>query len=342
MLDLTPAHLKDALDPTITQAFDGGHFTLRDRPYPSGKALEAGLFLVRLDPSSTEVSPGEARRERDVDGSCLVVLEAPATARLGLPKSWRILSVRRFDSPSATEIASFRLAATACAQALALKGRAELKLMIGDLCAPAALRRPIDWAVPAAYRRILAELGLDAPAVTAESEARNAGARRLERLVKGDQTYEARAFGVFQPGGPQSRLRYLVADHLIDSSDAPTPAVALTRPGGSPACATIVAGWLLDFAARGANRYIAYYDVDDDGRIFNKLFDGIFLAAQLEPDLELTCEVRLLSGGRERPATALALSDLRHAPRRASFEALVADASRVLRKVSPEWILRDC
>jgi hypothetical protein len=337
--------LPDKADEGLT-VIDGGHFTLRRSPGDSREARAGGLFYVRTLAEGPAL-PREVATARCFDDPALrwsvcrvSAADVDAFVR-ACPEEPIHLS-----GPTRTETETLRRALAACVAAREAGEAALLRIMVGNLGVPAELRHDVAWAMPDAYRAMIAEAGPVRWRLIRESHCRNAGGRhareRFKRLLDrngefGDD-YPNYGYGIMRVG---ASTLYLIADSLLDlkGQGERAWALALTKDGTRPTCGVTLAGCLVDMMALNATRYIAFHDRRDDTRIHDKIIEGVLVAAYLEPTLarKLVCEVHTLSGGEPFESDVIDFSKLGLPGVRPAFADLVADTRRRMRKIKIEW-----
>jgi hypothetical protein len=218
--------------------------------------------------------------------------------------------------------------------------------MIGDLGVPPELRASGDWALPPAYRALLARSAIETVDLLLESRCRNMGNRRarehfkklIDRQGRWGVDYRTDGYGVVRRDDGATGSYYLVADALL-ANRLLRAAILLTQDGTRPTCAVTLAASLLPHMDGRVSDYVAIHDEVDDPRIRAKIVDGAAVAAYLGPRSALTCHVVTLDHGRRRALDRVNFAGLRTRGRFGKFSSLVEKVSQKMRRLDPRWMM---
>lgn len=322
---------------------EGGHLTLTRTP----SLPHACDVLISQVLTDTPRHPLEVFRAptRDDPSVSFAVFQTPDGDPFTETPPNCITPLMTFEAPSATESATLRWALDELAETSAQGRAVTLRILIGDLSLPPELRCEAEWLVPMRYRQMMAARKALRVNLALESRCRNAASRwireKAERLLgKGDacsRWYSQQGSGLIRVETGDEISTYLVGDMLVQQDSARNPVIALTGYRTHPSCAAVFAAGLMNLAKQGVTHCTAFYDLEDDPSINDKLHDGVFLAAHFAPNRDLLCRINVMRLGEPYTTSEIAFSDLRRPGRPDGFSMLVAKAVEIMRRYNTDW-----
>lgn len=326
--------------PDARVVVEGGHHTVRWSSLSisvlTGPQVYFFEVLVSTPPPPYQID----RRPVDDDPAReWVIVDVPAGVEVPLPSALPSRWVLALQPPTESELQSLRSAVEAARKLAGEIAHVTVALLIGDLYLPIALRKDIGWAMPAAYKPIIETLERIPYLLLRESACQNLGEthvikkakRTLARSAELASLYETRGFTILREGAKDSNTVYLAADALLDEPISGYPVVALTKGGNKPACATTMAGKMLDFIRRRFTHMVVWYDVSDDAEIRKKNIEGTIITSCFTRRGDIDVQVVTMDHGELLRIDALDTASLRRPGVRSGHEQLATETNREAR-----------
>lgn len=323
-------------------AVEGGHVTLHKLVLPRDEIIDAPRYCFFRAPRETPPGEFEVRREvvdeKESPNECWILVHLPAGTQVrpvDLAPSGVVAAVAE---PRRFELHSLRQAMQVFHDLQNKVSHVQLVVLVGDLLLPNHLRKPAaDWAVPATYREIFAQLGQENVLLLFESTCQNWAKRRvLEPAARYSDNAELRrkvydefGFGVFKTGveaAPKSF--YLIADWLLHGNRDFNAVIPLTKWRGKPSCAATLAAKLISLSRYGFTHHISFHDLENDRGIKQKCLEGAVIASYFERNLTTRSVIIVPSKGENPDPRVIEPNGLRKPRESRDYTELFCEASK--------------
>jgi len=291
---------------------EGGHFTIRPSRRRTQNIDWPGIHYVETNsavpahPCEVHRTPSEGTRDRQY-----VVYETREGDIIRFSEEFNPSDIVTLLPPRQSEVTSW-IKATEMAKEIFEKGsNVAIGLLVGDLKLPKELRRPIQWAIPQEYRRILNshthDLMLE---LFNESSCQNTGVSRVIKRAKSilvsnnkfNEAFDRLGLAVFKetsdaPNTNDSETIYMSSEWLMKNHSSSGSIIALTKFQNKPSCATTLAGKLAQIHKKGYSTIFSWYDASIDPLIRNKNIQGAIITAYFMQNLDLDINLYTLEPG---------------------------------------------